>query len=316
MNLSEEMKKRVNKVYHGDSAQVLKTLPDESVDMGIMSPPYDLARSYEGYEFDFCTIANELARVLKPGGVLVWVVQDTVIDGSESGTSFKQALYFKQKSGLNIHDTMIWQKTFLKYPEKIRYHNSFEYMFVFSKGKPKTINIIEDRQNFWGGALVPGRERQADGTKKEACTTGKKYKDIGARWNVWAYPIDGLSDPKEITAAEILSYVNRGYVILDPNGKRCDVWAVKNTWDRYLKMSNDHPAVFPEELVRDHIITWSNPGDVIIDPFGGSGTTAVMAKSMNRYYISIDVSKKYCEDQVKRLKNVGIFHECAQIDNN
>ncbi|NLH79150.1 MAG: site-specific DNA-methyltransferase, partial [Acidobacteria bacterium] len=168
MNLSDEMKKLVNKVYNGDSAQILKTLPDESVDMGIMSPPYDLARSYEGYVFDFCTIANELARVLKPGGVLVWVVQDTVIDGSESGTSFKQALYFKQKSGLNIHDTMIWQKTFLKYPEKIRYHNSFEYMFVFSKGKPKTINIIEDRQNFWGGALVPGRERQADGTKKEA----------------------------------------------------------------------------------------------------------------------------------------------------
>jgi DNA modification methylase len=316
MIIPDEMKSLVNKVYHGNSAEELKKFPNESVDFVITSPPYDTgARTYEGYTFDFCAIAQELSRVLKPGGVIVWVVQDCVIDGSESGTSFKQALYFKQKCGLNLHDTMIWQKTFLKYPEKIRYHNSFEYMFVLSKGKPKTINIIEDRQNIWGGCLVPGRERQADGTKKDACTTGKKYKEIGARWNVWAYPMDG-GQPEEITAAQILEYANRGYVILDPNGKRCDVWAVKNTWDKYLKLSNDHPAVFPEELVRDHILTWTNPGDIVLDPCGGSGTTAVMAKSMNRYYVSIDISKQYCDDQIKRLKNVGIFHECAQIDNN
>ena len=313
------MSKLVNKVIHGNSAEELKQYPDKSIDMIIGSPPYSNLRSYEGYEFDFCAIAQQLTRVLKDGGVIVWVIQDSVINGGETGTSFKHALYFQQKCGLLLFDTMIWQKTFLKYPEKIRYHNSFEYMFILSKGKPKSINIIEDRSNFWSGCAVPGRERQADGTKNAANKTGKKYKDVGARWNVWAYSKQGnvdLGDPKDLTYDKIMEYVSKGYVILDPFGRRCDVWAMKNTYDRYLKMANDHPAVFPEELVRDHIRTWSNPGDIILDPCGGSGTTACQAKIANRYYVSIDISKEYCEDQIKRIKRVGIYQPCADVNNN
>lgn len=318
--IPDNMKELVNKVHCGDSAKVLELYPDESVDCIISSPPYDLLREYSGYTFDFCKIAKEMTRILKKGGVIVWVINDMVIDNSESCTSFKHALYFTQKLGLKLHDTMIWQKTFLKYPEKIRYHQSFEYMFVFSKGRPKTINIIEDRQNFWAGALVPGRERQYDGTKREACKTGKKYKEIGARWNVWAFGLDGdkvdLGTPENLTAEKILYYVNRGYVILDPNGKRADVWAIKNTYDRYLKQSNDHPAVFPEELVRDHILTWTNEYDIVLDPCGGSGTTAVVAKGLNRFYVSVDISDSYVDDQKKRLKATALFQPVSAIDNN
>ena len=316
----ENMEKLVNKVLIGDSAITLLDYPDDSIDMYISSPPYDLLRTYEGYQFDFISIAKQMERTLKKGGVIVWIVNDMVIDGGESGTSFKQALYFCQKLGLTLFDTMIWQKTFLKYPEKIRYHQSFEYMFVISKGIPKTKNILEDRVNFWGGSLVPGRERQADGTKKGACTTGKKYKDIGARWNVWAYgsndsAID-LGKPEDLTREKLLHYVNHGYVILDPSGARCDVWAAKNTYDRYMKESNDHPAIFPEELVRDHILTWTNEYDIVADPCGGSGTSAVMAKRLNRFYVSSEISEIYAKQQISRIERSARFQPVAKVNNN
>lgn len=318
--IPDNMKELVNKVHHGNSADILKEYPDESIKCFIVSPPYDSLRTYEGYTFDFCAIAREMTRTLKKGGVIVWVVNDMIENGGESGTSFKQALFFMQKCGLILFDTMIWQKTFLKYPEKIRYHQSFEYMFVFGKGVPETKNILQDRENFWGGSLVPGRERQADGTKKDACTTGKKYKKVGARWNVWAFGVGGdkvdIGRPEDLTQEKILWYVNRGYVILDPHGKRCDVWAMKNTYDRYLKLSNDHPAVFPEELVRDHILTWTNEYDIVADCCGGSGTTAAVAKGLNRFYVSIDVSKPYVADQIKRLKRTGIMMPVGLVNNN
>src|SRR3990167_4934118 len=118
----------VNKIICGDSLEVLKTFPDESIDCCITSPPYDNLRDYQGFSFDFEGIAKELYRVMKEGGVIVWVVGDAVIDGSESGTSFRQALSFKEL-GLNLHDTMIYEKT-PAYPsneESIRYSQSFEY---------------------------------------------------------------------------------------------------------------------------------------------------------------------------------------------
>jgi site-specific DNA-methyltransferase (adenine-specific) len=312
-------KKLINKVHCGDSSEILKLYPDDCIDLYISSPPYDLLRTYKGYKFNFCKIAKHMARTLKPGGVIVWVVNDMVINGSESGSSLKQALYFMQKCGLNIHDTMIWQKTFLKYPEKIRYHQSFEYMFVLSKGKPKTINILEDRENFWAGSLVPGKERQYDGTKREACKTGKKYKKIGARWNVWAFGLNGekvdLGRPEKLSQKQILYYVNRGYVILDPHGSRCNVWAMKNTYDRYLKESGDHPAVFPEELVRDHVLTWTNEYDIVGDICSGSGTTPVISKTLNRYYMAIDISEEYVKNQIKRLKKTALFQPVSKIKN-
>ena len=140
----------------GDCLEVMKDIPDNSVDLTITSPPYDDLRSYNGalnWNFEiFKKIAEELFRITKDGGIIVWIVGDKTIKGSETGTSFKQALYFKE-IGFNLHDTMIWEKqTFTDTGSlKTRYGNVFEYMFILSKGKPKTFNPIIDRINKTNG---------------------------------------------------------------------------------------------------------------------------------------------------------------------
>ena len=132
----------MNKIIQGDCLEVMKSIPDKSIDMVLTSPPYDNLRDYKGYTFNFEGIAQEIYRVLKDGGVCVWIVGDATIKGSETGTSFRQALYFKE-IGFNLHDTMIWYKTNpMPYIKKNCYTPCFEYMFVFSKGKPNTFNPI------------------------------------------------------------------------------------------------------------------------------------------------------------------------------
>ena len=134
-------------VIKGDCLIEMQKIPDKSIDMILTSPPYDNLRTYNGYTFDFEGIAKELYRVTKDGGVVVWVVGDATIKGSETGTSFKQALYFKE-IGFNLHDTMIWIKTGQgAVGSMYSYWQNFEYMFVFSKGKLKTFNPICDREN-------------------------------------------------------------------------------------------------------------------------------------------------------------------------
>ena len=139
----------VNQILQGDCLEVLKTFPENSIDLTVTSPPYDNLRDYKGYSFGFEGIAKELYRVTKEGGVVVWVVGDATVDGSESGTSFRQALYFKE-IGFNLHDTMIYKKDSIAFPNPKRYHQCFEYMFVLSKGVPKTVNLIQDRKNALG----------------------------------------------------------------------------------------------------------------------------------------------------------------------
>ena len=135
----------LNKIYNEDCLEGMKRIPDKSVDLKVTSPPYDNLRNYNGFSWDFEGVANELYRVTKDGGIVVWIVGDGTINGSESGTSFKQALYFKE-IGFNLHDTMIWSKGSLAFPDKTRYYQVFEYMFIFSKGKIKTFNPIDDRK--------------------------------------------------------------------------------------------------------------------------------------------------------------------------
>lgn len=134
---------KLNTIYCMDNVQGLREhVPDESIDLTVTSPPYDNLRTYNGFSFDFESLAHELYRVTKPGGIVVWVVGDATINGSETGTSFRQALYFKDEVGFRLHDTMIYQK---KNPVPLpsnRYNPCFEYMFVLSKGKPKTFNPI------------------------------------------------------------------------------------------------------------------------------------------------------------------------------
>lgn len=253
----------LNKIYNTDCIEGMKLLNDESVDLVVTSPPYDKLRLYNGYSFDFENTAKELYRVLKKGGVIVWVVGDQTINGSETGTSFRQALFF-QSLGLNIHDTMIYLKSSASFPETNRYYQVFEYMFVFSKGKPKTVNLIEDKKNKWAGETSFGKSsyRQPNG---DLVTKEKIFvKEYSVRNNVWE-----ISNGNGFSSKDDIAY--------------------------------EHPAIFPEKLAEDHILSWSNEKDLILDPFMGSGTTAKMARLNNRNFIGFEISKEYCEIAEKRL---------------
>ena len=212
----------MNKIYNGDSIELMKELEDNTIDLTVTSPPYDNLRDYNGYKFDFEGIARELFRVTKDGGVVVWVVADAVINGSESGTSFEQALFFK-KIGFNLHDTMIWSKDTFSFPDKTRYRSSFEYMFIFSKGKPSRINLIEDRKNKWSGCKVHGTSRGKDGKTFKKSNCGTITKEIGVRFNVWDLPTEKKNRsshpapfPESIAKDHILSWSNEGDLVLDP----------------------------------------------------------------------------------------------------
>lgn len=211
-------------IYNMDCVEGMRKLEAESIDAVITSPPYDTMRTYGGvadtWSFDkFKDVAKEIARVLKPGGVCVWVVNDETLNGTESGTSFRQALYFKDECGMNIHDTMIWEKTCSGCLGSTNcYLQNFEYMFVFSKGDIKTFNPIEDRKNVakphkntTNGGLVDGKGKQRDVITKE----------YGRRTNIWQINQQQNSDhpapfPEHLADSHIVSWTNEGDVVLDP----------------------------------------------------------------------------------------------------
>ena len=207
-------------LLHGDCLDKLKTLDDGSIDLTVTSPPYDNLRTYNGFTFDFENIAKELFRVTKQGGVVVWVVGDATINGSESGTSFRQALYFKD-IGFNLHDTMIYQKHNFSNPSNNRYHQIFEYMFILSKGKIKTFNPISDRKNIeagkigsWGKNTV----RQSDGSFKE--NSKKINSEYGMRYNIWRIktemnPLHPAQFSEQLAHDHIISWSNEGNIVLD-----------------------------------------------------------------------------------------------------
>ena len=253
-----------NEIICGDSAQILKQLPENYIDLTVTSPPYDTLRQYDGYSFDLNEIIKELFRITKDGGVVVWVIGDETKDGDESGTSFKHALKFKEL-GFKLWDTMIYQKK--QYPPNCmsqnRYAQIFEFMFVFSKNKVKTFNRIM-RPNKTAGQSS-GKARfivQRDGIERQyGRNKSETIHDECVKENIWSFNTGKASG---------------GDIV-------------------------EHPAVFPEQLVNDHIITWSNEGDLILDPFCGSGTTLKMAKLLNRNYVGIDISEKYCKIAEKRI---------------
>jgi len=197
------------------------TFGDECIDLVVTSPPYDDLRSYNGFSFDFEQIAQELVRILKPGGVIVWVVGDATVDGSETGTSFKQALYFKSL-GLNLFDTMIYQKHNFSNPSNNRYHQIFEYMFVFSKGKPKTFNPIKDRPNVEAGKIGSwgkNTSRQIDGSMVER--PRKTNTEFGMRYNIWRIktemkPLHPAPFPESLALDHITTWSNESDLVYDP----------------------------------------------------------------------------------------------------
>ena len=259
------MKKiELSKLYNEDCMKNMSRVDDNFVDLTVTSPPYDDMRDYNEYNFDYKLISKELFRITKPGGVCVWVVGDQTIKGNETGSSFKQALYFKE-IGFNLFDTMIYAKS----PRGAvgnnkTYWQTFDYMFIFSKGVPKTINLIKDRQNKESRKGDSGTKRLKDGTLKNLKRSG--YELYGRRTNIWEYK------------------VGKGHSSSD-------------------EIAFNHPAIFPEKLAYDHIYSWSNEGDIVYDPFLGSGTTVVMADILKRNWFGTDISSEYIKIAKKRLKN-------------
>ena len=216
---------QINTIYQENCLDTMARMPDGFIDLTVTSPPYDNLRDYKGYSFDFEAIARELYRVTKPGGVVVWVVGDATVNGSETGTSFRQALYFKE-IGFNLHDTMIYLKDGFAFPEAIRYQPVFEYMFVFSKGKLNTFNPIK-RKTVYGAVTELERERQRDGTiSSHKMRYQLEYGNVG---NVWLYgtgymkvskDVIGYGHPaqfpEQLAADHIYSWSNEGDLIYDP----------------------------------------------------------------------------------------------------
>ena len=213
----------INKIHNENCLDTMARMQDNFIDLTVTSPPYDNLRTYNGYSFEFEAIAKELFRVTKEGGVVVWVVGDATIKGSESGTSFRQALYFKEV-GFNLHDTMIYEKDAIAFPDKNRYQNSFEYMFVFSKNAPSIKNIIHDRKNISFGRKVTGTNRTASGDTKKASCYGNDIKEFGARWNIWRIKTDKGNNktghpamfPEQLVNDHIISWSNEGDLVYDP----------------------------------------------------------------------------------------------------
>lgn len=238
----------------------MSKITDNFIDLVVTSPPYDDLRNYQGYSFEFEKVAKELYRVIKPGGVVVWIINDSTVNGSETLTSFKQAIYFKA-IGFNVHDTMIWEKHTTPQNNN-RYESAFEYMFVFSKGKPKTFNPIKVKKIYKDNRKKKKYHRDKNGIESSGSVPKIEYK---IDYNIWKVNVQGGVSTKD-------------------------------------KIAHKHPAIFPEELAKKHIYSWLNEGDIVYDCFLGSGTTAKAAILLKRNWIGSEISSEYCKIANKRLK--------------
>lgn len=274
----------LNKIYCESNVETMARMPDGFIGLVVTSPPYDGLRKYNGYSFDFELVAKELFRVVRHGAVVVWVVGDSTLNGSESGTSFRQALYFMEV-GFNLHDTMIYKDDGLTMNHN-RYEQNFEYMFILSKGRPNTFNPIMVPCKYFGkDSDRTGQITKTHNEKSKKLRSNKKrnnIKDKKIKGNIWEYG-NGFNK----SSRDELAFV--------------------------------HPAIFPEQLAADHIVSWSNEGDLVYDPFMGSGTTAKMAHLLNRNWIGSEISKEYVDIANKRLdpylRQANLFtpNSCAPI---
>lgn len=273
------MQEILNKIFCADNIQFCREkIPSNSIDMIMTSPPYDSLRTYKGFEWNFEGLTHELYRILKVGGVVVWVVNDAVVNGRKTLTSMRQAIYFVDYAGFNMWDVMGYCK---EAPQPIpasmkRYSSAYEYTFVLTKDiSPKTFNPIMEKTK-WAGLVSSTGFRQPNGDVRN--TRMQKINDEKIKSNLWFYGV-GFN---------------------------------QTTTDKF---AFDHPAMYPEELVKDHVISWTNPGDIIYDPFMGSGTTAKISMMLGRNFIGTDISEEYCKIARKRVEiyDIPLFNN---VDNN
>ena len=263
----------INTVHLMSNIDGMNEMEPESVDLVVASPPYDNLRSYNdssSWSFDvFKQVADGLMRVLKPGGVIAWNVADAVIQDyhgkksgpSKSGTSMRQCIHF-QDLGLNFHDELIYHKhapRFASGVNSLRYSDVTEYVFIMSKGRPSTINLLRDKPNKGAGKIFKkDGGRNVDGSRNRAGENAKTgvIHEFGVRENIWYY----------VTSFGAGQTDKRAY---------------------------EHPALMPMNLALDLIKSYTNEGDLVLDPFMGSGTTARMAHSIDRNYIGFEIDPTY-----------------------
>lgn len=267
-----------NMIYNENCLETMKRMEDNFLDLVVTSPPYDNLRKYggdknyhqrlndTGYSFEFESIAKELTRVLKPGGVIFWNVADQTIKGSRTGNSMRQALYFMEECGLNLHDHIIWQKTGTPFPSNVRYRNVWENCFVFSKGKPSVFNPVQVRNKTAG-----------------AVRYSRKFRNHNGEF------VDGMNGVK-----------------INEHRNEDNVWLISNGANKSYKGDldiTDHPAIMTEELVRRAVVSYSDEGMIVYDPFLGSASTTRVSRDNNRQWIGSEIHTPYFELSKKIMTN-------------
>jgi len=253
----------LNRIHCGDNCDLLGKMPRECVDLVVTSPPYDDVRTYGGHSWDFFGVAWHLKRVLKPGGVIVWVVADATKDGSETGSSMEQALHFK-RLGLNLHDTMVYQVagTGAK-GSNLAYWQEWEYCFVLANGRPNVVNRLT-RPAVWAGSRINsfgGKRAGPDGSRKE---NGERVvADDVIRGNVWRYNVGhGSGDvtghpavfPFELARDHVATWSNPGGLVLDPfSGSGTTCKAAKTLGRQFLglEVNPDYCAIAEQRIAQE-----------------------------------------------------------------
>lgn len=249
----------LNRIYNIDCVEGMQYIPNDFIDLVVTSPPYDDLRDYKGYSFDFETIAQQLFRVMKKGGVVVWVVGDKINKGNKSLTSFKQCLYF-QEIGFNVHDVMIYQKKNTPFMRSNAYTNCYEFMFVLSKGSPKTFNPLKTSTKRLGFEKLVSNKK-ADGINNKVLGELKEEK---TRTNIWEYAV-GLGGstndkiafqhsaifPERLAYEHILSWSNQEDIVFDPmcgSGTTCKMAKISNRNYLGMEISEEYTKIAQQRL--------------------------------------------------------------------
>lgn len=249
----------LNRIYCSDCVELMKKMDDNSIDLTITSPPYDDLRNYNGYSFNCENVAKELYRITKKGGIVVWVVGDKIIKGNKTLTSFKHALIFQQV-GFNVHDTMIYKKKNTPFMRSNAYTNCFEFMFIFSKGSPKTFNPLKDKTVRSGEEMLVCNKK-ADGINKKVL--GKLNKEK-TRNNIWEYAV-GLGGttndrvafkhpaifPEKLAEDHILSWSQENDIVFDPmcgSGTTCKMAILNNRNYIGCDISHEYVSIAEERI--------------------------------------------------------------------
>ena len=255
-----------NRILHCDCVEGMQAhLPDACIPLTVTSPPYDQLRTYRGHLLPFekyQALARELYRITAPGGIVVWVVQDGVGKRGLSGTSARQKQYFREL-GFWHYETIILVSSGIRYPSCRHYPNQFQFAFVFSKGRPETVNLLCDRPNKCVGAKIQGTRRMPNG-ELIPFKRDKRIGQYGRRSNVWPYTA-GTGSTRD-------------------------------------KVAYGHSAIMPEEIADAHIRSWSQPGDLVFDPMCGSATTCKMALLNDRDYLGMEIDEKAWEVGCERME--------------